>query len=308
MSTRRDPVVVVAVVFLGVVIAGAVFADVVAAALGVSATAVDPTDRFADASGGHLLGKDALGRDLFVRLLLGARVSVFVAVAAALVSTVVGLVVGAVAAARGGIVDALLMRFVDALVALPSLPLVMMFAAIEMGQAPSPTMAVARMVGLLSMLSWMTTARLVRAQARHALTLDHVAGARALGASEWRVIVVHVLPLGLPAVIVQATLEASGNLVAEGALSFLGLGVAPPTASWGNMLTGALDVVTVDLPTVLWPGALLYGTAASLQLCGDALRTRWFSDQCGGASPSPSRAPRNGPPGRGTSDESTEHP
>jgi peptide/nickel transport system permease protein len=276
MTARREPTVVVAVAFLAVVFIGALFADVIAAVLGVSAAAVDPAHAFADASATHLLGNDALGRDLFVRLLVGARVSVVVAVAAAVVATVVGVVTGAVAAARGGIVDVVLMRVVDGLASLPSLPLVMMLAAVDVGRVPSTTAAVARVIVLLSVLSWMTTARLVRAQARHALTLDHVAAARALGASEWRVLVVHVLPLGLPAVIVQATLEAATNLVAEGALSFLGLGVPPPQPSWGNMLTGALDVVSSDAPTVVLPGLLLFFTAAALQVCGDVLRTRFI--------------------------------
>jgi peptide/nickel transport system permease protein len=307
MSLRRDPVVVVAVVLLVLVVAGAAFADVVAAVLGVSADAVDPAHRFADASGAHWLGTDALGRDLFVRLLMGARVSVVVAVVAALVATAIGVVVGAVAAVRGGVVDGVLMRIVDGLVALPSLPLVMMFAAVDVGHAPSSTMAVTRVIALLSSLSWMTTARLVRAQARHALTLDHVAAARALGASEWRVVVVHVLPLGLPAVIVQATLEAAGNLVAEGALSFLGLGVPPPLASWGNMLTGALDVVTIDAPTVLLPGVLLFLTAAALQLGGDALRTALLDGARGGAGASQSAGARGVGTSRGTSDVSTEN-
>jgi peptide/nickel transport system permease protein len=307
MNPRRDPLAAFAVTVLGIVVAGAVFADVIAGLLGVSATAVAPDRAFADASGAHLLGTDALGRDLFVRLLLGGRVSVVVAVVAAAVSTVVGVFVGLVAAARGGRVDALLMRLLDGLVALPSLPLVMMLAAVDVGQAPSPSTATVRVIFLLSALSWMTTARLVRAQARHALMLDHVAAARALGASEWRVLVVHVLPLGLPVVIVQATLEAGTNLVAEGALSFLGLGVPPPQPSWGNMITGALDVVTVDPPTVLLPGLLLFATAASLQLLGDALRARHFEAD---ASAWVVVGARRGsaPPSRATSDLTTETP
>jgi peptide/nickel transport system permease protein len=298
--SRREPVAVVAGAFLLVVVLGALLADVVAGVLGVSGDAVDPARRFADAGGAHLLGTDALGRDLFVRLLQGARTSVAVAVAAAVVATVLGVVVGVVAARTGGLVDAVVMRLVDALVALPALPLVLFFAALDVGQAPSSAWALTRVVVLLSVLSWMTTARLVRAQVRQVLALDHVAAARALGATELRVVVVHVLPLCAPTVLVQATLEAAENLVAEGALSFLGLGVPPPLASWGNMLTGALDVVALDPPTALAPATLLFLVAAALQVAGDALRARWLGTVAGGL---PAGAAR---PRRGSSETSTE--
>jgi peptide/nickel transport system permease protein len=259
------------------VVVAAVLSPLVAALLGVSVDAVDPARRFADADHVHLLGCDALGRDLFVRLLAGARTSVLVAVAAALVSMTLGVVIGATAALRGGLVDALLMRGVDALAALPTLPVVLLLAALDVGKTPSSSAALTRVVLLLSAFGWMATARLVRAQARHALTLDHVAAARALGASEARIIAVHVLPLCAPAVIVQTSLEAAENLVAEGALSFLGLGVPPPVPSWGNMLTGALDLLAIDPPTVLLPAFALTATAISLQLLGDAARAR-FAD------------------------------
>jgi len=281
--SRRDPVAVVAVALLLLVVLGALLADVAAVVLGVSGDAVDPARRFADAGGAHLLGTDALGRDLFVRLLLGARTSVAVAVAAAAVATVLGVVVGVVAARAGGVVDAALMRLVDALVALPALPLVLLFAAVDVGQAPSASWALTRVVVLLSVLSWMTTARLVRAQVRQVLALDHVAAARALGATERRIVVVHVLPLCAPTVLVQATLEAAENLVAEGALSFLGL-------------------VAVDPPTALAPAALLFFTAATLQLAGDALRERWVGTAVGGAPAGVAR------PRRGSSETSAECP
>ncbi len=306
---RRDPLTVLAVTFLLVVVLAALLAEAVAFALGIDPAAVDPALRLADARGVHLLGTDALGRDLFVRLLLGARTSVVTAVAAALVATVVGVVVGATAALRGGVVDGVLMRFVDALLALPSLPVILLLAAVDLGHTPSPAGSMARVIVLLSSWSWMTTARLVRAQARQALALDHVAAARALGASELRVIVGHVLPLCAPAAIVQATLEAAENLVAEGALSFLGLGVPPPLASWGNMLTGALDIVALDPPTVLLPALLILTTAAAIQACGDALRGRWL-ESTGPAPVGATRRPTTGPRSsrRASSEESSEAP
>lgn len=273
IARRRSPPSVV--VAAGVVVVLAVLAALAGplqALLGVSALEVDPGARFLDATGTHLAGRDALGRDLFTRVLLAGRVSLTVGFTAALVATVVGVTVGLAAALAGGVVDALLMRATDALLALPSLPLLLVLAAVDAGRLSSSTSAVARIVALLAVLSWMTVARLVRAEARQILTFDHVAAARALGASPFRVVVVHVLPLCLPGVLVQATLAVGHNLLAESALSFLGLGVPASVPTWGTMLHGALDVVAFDAPTVLLPGAFLLTTSAAVQVLGDGLR------------------------------------
>ena len=273
MTTRLTKGAVVAAMILGVLAGGALLAGVAQAALGVSAVDVDPARRFGDAAWPHLLGTDALGRDLFTRLLLAGRVSLLVATTAAVAASVVGIGIGIVAAATGGVVDALLMRTTDALIALPTLPLLLVVSAADMGRVDvSSSVAVARVAVLLAALSWMTTARLVRAEARQVLQLDHVAAARALGASERRVLALHVLPLCLPSVIVQATLAVGGNLLAESGLSFLGLGVPSSQPSWGAMLTGARDVVALDAPSVLLPGVLLFIAAVCVQQLGDGLR------------------------------------
>jgi peptide/nickel transport system permease protein len=273
VTTRLTKGAVVAAMILGVLAGGALLAGVAQAALGVSAVDVDPARRFGDAAWPHLLGTDALGRDLFTRLLLAGRVSLLVATTAAVAASVVGIGIGIVAAATGGVVDALLMRTTDALIALPTLPLLLVVSAADMGRVDvSSSVAVARVAVLLAALSWMTTARLVRAEARQVLQLDHVAAARALGASERRVLALHVLPLCLPSVIVQATLAVGGNLLAESGLSFLGLGVPSSQPSWGAMLTGARDVVALDAPSVLLPGVLLFIAAVCVQQLGDGLR------------------------------------
>lgn len=275
MTTRAGHMgTVVAAVVLGVIVVLALGADVVEAALGVSASTPDLMGRGADAAFPHLLGKNELGQDLFTRLLHGARVSLVVGLLAALASTVVGVVVGMTAAVRGGVVDAVLMRLTDALLALPVLPLLLVASALDIGRPTSMVAAVTRVVVLLSLLSWMPVARLARAQALAVLHLDHVRSARALGASAARVLGVHVLPLVWPPVVVQATLEVGGNILAESALSFLGLGVQPPAASWGNMLMGALDVLKSDPPTALWPGLCIVVTVVCVQTLGDALRER----------------------------------
>jgi len=266
----------VAAVVLGVIVLLALCAGLIESALGVSATAIDLDGRYADATvfGGrpHLLGQNELGQDLFARLLHGARVSLAVGLLAALVATIVGLIVGMAAALYGGVVDVVLMRFTDAMLAIPVLPLLLIAAALDVGKGSTALGAVARIVILLGAFSWMTVARLTRAQARQALALDHVAAARALGAGPWRVVVVHVLPLCLPPVVVQATLEVGGNILAESALSFLGLGVQPPIPSWGNMLMSALDVLKTDPPSALLPGCCILLTVLCVQLAGDGVR------------------------------------
>lgn len=266
----------VAVVVLGVIVVAALTADVIEAVLGVNHTGLDLDGRYQDAAWPHLLGKNELGQDLFTRLLHGARVSLAVGVLAALLATVVGTAVGLAAAFFGGVVDVVLMRLTDAMLAIPVLPLLLIAAALDIGRSESGSAvwAVGRIVVLLGLFSWMTVARLTRAGARQALSLDHVRSARALGASGWRVAAVHVLPLCLPPVIVQATLEVGGNILAESALSFLGLGVQPPVPSWGNMLMSALDVLKSDPPSALLPGCCILLTVLCVQLAGDGLRDR----------------------------------
>ncbi|MDP2339348.1 MAG: ABC transporter permease [Deltaproteobacteria bacterium] len=270
MSQTRGPK--VAAVVLVVIVVLAALASVIESVLGVSHTGIDLEGRYADAGFPHLLGQNELGQDLFTRLLHGARVSLAVGLLAALVATIVGLLVGMAAAFFGGVVDVVLMRFTDAMLAIPVLPLLLIAAALDVGKGSTATGAVARIVILLGAFSWMTVARLTRAQARQALALDHVAAARALGAGPWRVVVVHVLPLCLPPVVVQATLEVGGNILAESALSFLGLGVQPPVPSWGNMLMSALDVLKTDPPSALLPGCCILLTVLCVQLAGDGVR------------------------------------
>ena len=263
-----------AAIVLSVIALLALGAGVVEALLGVSSSQPDLIGRGADAAFPHLLGRNELGQDLFTRLLQGARVSLVVGLLGALASTAAGVVVGVTAAVRGGVVDALLMRLTDALLALPVLPLLLVASALDVGRPTSTMAAVGRVVVLLSLLSWMPVARLARAQTLAVLHLDHVRAARALGASSARVLRVHVLPLVWPPVVVQATLEVGGNILAESALSFLGLGVQPPAASWGNMLMGALDTLKSDPPTALLPGLFIVVTVVCVQTLGDALRER----------------------------------
>ena len=222
----------------------------------------------------YLAGGDELGYDVFARLLHGARVSLVVAAVAMMVSTGIGLVVGVTAGALGGIVDAALMRFTDALLAIPLLPLLLIASALDLSAIlpNGPAASVVRMIGILSLFSWMSIARLARASVLQANALDYVLAARALGASRWHIAKTHLLSAAAPPVVVAATLEVGNHLLAEAALSFLGLGIQPPVPSWGNMLSHGLDAIKVDAALMALPGACILLTVTCVHWLGDGLR------------------------------------
>ncbi|HEY2775726.1 MAG TPA: ABC transporter permease [Candidatus Binatia bacterium] len=213
----------------------------------------------------HPLGQDRLGRDVLGRCLGGARVSLLVATAAVAVSVTVGTAVGAAAGLSGGTVDLVLMRAVDVLLAFPGL-----LVAIALAAALGP--GTANVVVALSVLGWTGYARLVRAEVRRVRRRDHVEAAVALGASPLRVALRHVLPLVAAPVLVQATFTAAAAVVAEASLSFLGIGIQPPSPSWGSMLAEARSFLVEAPWLVIGPGVALTSLALALQLLGDALR------------------------------------
>ena len=236
----------------------------------------DLFNRYASPSAAHPLGTDDLGRDLLGRLLHGARVSLAVGLAAALLATVLGTAAGLLAAWRGGLADAALMRLADALLALPALPLLVVLSAIDpavvglpRGQAGADILRIAT---ILALFGWVGVARLVRAGALSVLGLDYVRSARALGVSEGRLLRRHVLPALVPPVAVATALAVGGAILAESALSFLGLGIAPPAASWGNMLAGAQEAVFQAPLVALWPGLAILIAVAGCSLVADGLR------------------------------------
>jgi peptide/nickel transport system permease protein len=220
-------------------------------------------------SAGHPLGTDELGRDELVRLLVGGRISLVVALVVALGVTVLGTAVGMLAAYAGGVVRVVLMRLVDAALCVPLLPLLMVLSALQAsrGAAGIPTLML-----LLVALGWMGVARQAYAATRQWMTADFVLASRALGANGWHVVRFHLLPNVLPGVLVAATLEVATVLLYEAALSFLGLGVKPPTPSWGNMLTNAQELMHRAPLLALWPGLFILVTVGSINVLGDALR------------------------------------
>jgi peptide/nickel transport system permease protein len=224
-------------------------------------------DKLAAPSAEHYLGTDDLGRDIFSRLLYGARVSLMVGFTAVLGSVVIGTIYGAFSGYYGGRVDNIMMRIVDVVISFPSL-----FLLITVVTILEPS--VFNIIAVLALLSWTGTARLVRGEFLSLKKRDFVDAVRTLGASDIRIIFLHILPNAMAPIIVAASLGMAGMILAESALSFLGLGIQPPQASWGNMLQGAQNF-TVMLTAwwfPLFPGLMIFITVLCLNFVGDGLR------------------------------------
>ncbi|HEX5410102.1 MAG TPA: ABC transporter permease [Gemmatimonadaceae bacterium] len=229
---------------------------------------------FARDSGGHvhLLGTDRFGRDLFTRMMLAGRVSLLVGLLGALLAGGAGIFVGAVAAWRGGVLDRVAMAIGDALLAIPRLVLLLVFAALW---APGATMVVV----VLMATGWMGVARLVRAEVLGVRTQSYVEAAMALGARPGRILWRHVLPNALGAATVAITLGVGSAILLESGLSFLGLGIQPPEPSWGNMIAGGRDAIVTAPWVALSPGVALILTVLACTLLGDALRDRLAGEE-----------------------------
>lgn len=262
---------------LGLLASCAVAAPWVAAALGHDPHAPDLLARFEPPSPRHPLGTDDLGRDILTRLLFGARVSLAVGLAAALAAAMIGTAAGLFAAWRGGVADALVMRLADFMLALPALPLLVLLAAVDPARIGLPARGeaagdVLRIVAILAIFGWVGVARLARAAALATFARDHVRAARALGATEGRILLRHILPALAPPVAVATALAVAGAILAESTLSFLGLGISPPAPSWGNMLANAQELVFSAPWAAVWPGLAIMLTVAACSLVADGVR------------------------------------
>jgi len=256
-----------------------VLAPPLATGFGIDAWHVDLAHRLELPSASHWLGTDALGRDLLLRLCEGGRVSLLVGGVAALAAAGLGTAIGLVAGYRGGRLDALLMRLVDGVISLPLLPLLVVLAALDLGKlgipaeiAQSDAVSLYRIIVLVALVGWTTVARLVRGATLSLRAQEFVRAAIALGASPLRIMLVHILPNLATPIIVATTLSVGEIILLESVLSFLGLGVAPPMPSWGNMLTGAQETVALAPQLALYPGLLILVTVIACNFLGDGLQ------------------------------------
>ena len=254
----------------------------VGAVLGIDPNAVDLLDRFAAPSLLHPLGTDELGRDVLMRVLSGGRVSLAIGVAAALTAAALGTLIGLVAGYLGGWTDRVTMRATDAIIALPLLPLLIVLAALDLGKlgvpaalARSDDISLIRIVALGVLVGWTTAARLVRGATLVTRNRDFVRAARSLGASVPHILWTHILPNVLAPLIVATTLSVGEVILLESVLSFLGLGIQPPLASWGTMLSNAQQMITTAPLLAVYPGLMIFLTVIACNLLGDSLQQRF---------------------------------
>lgn len=234
-------------------------------------TGLDPTNTnvlekyMKPGEGTHLLGTDNLGRDQFARLMAGGQISLSIAYFASILSIAIGVTLGIAVGYYGGVIDDIFIWFITTLTSIPSIFLLLIAASLW---SPSPPV----LITILALLSWVDVARLVRGEVFSLRESDFVLAARSIGASPRRIMAAHLLPNLLPVVIVSLAIDAGVLILIESGLSFLGLGVQPPTPSWGNMLTDARTFFAKGPHLVFWPGLMISLAVVCFYLIGDGLR------------------------------------
>lgn len=227
--------------------------------------AIDLKNVLAPPSGHHWFGTDQLGRDVLSRMIWGARISLKVGFVATGLAILIGMILGAVAGYYGGWIDATIMRFVDVMLCFPTFFLILaVIAFLE----PS----IWNIMIVIGLTGWMGVTRLVRADFISLRERDFVRAARAIGANDARIIFMHILPNALASILVAATLGIAGAILTESALSFLGIGVQPPTPSWGNILTAGKDNIDIAWWLSLYPGLAILITVVGYNLLGEGIR------------------------------------
>lgn len=268
---RHDRVALISACYIVLVVLLAIFAPVIAHIVGHGPdteylkTGLTPQGLPRPPTGTFIFGTDDLGRDVFVRTIYGARISLLVGAASSLSAVTVGVAVGLLAGYFVGIVDVVLARLVDVVLSLPFL-----LAAIALEVVVGPSLLVS--IFVIAFFSWAAVARIVRGQTLSIRETEFVEAARSMGASDLRIMVIDVLPNLAAPVIVYTTLLIPSAIVFEATLSFLGLGVVPPTPSWGNMLSESLGFYQVAWWFIVFPGVALLTTTVAFNLLGDAVR------------------------------------
>jgi len=265
-AARRDPVIAAGAVIVGLIVAVAVLAPLLAPFPGDAGSAVHPADALQAPSLGHLFGTDQVGRDVFSRVLYGARVSPLIALFVLLIACLIGVPLGVAAGYFGGVADEVIMRVTDVFLAFPSLLLALAFAAVvQPATLTSLTIAIA-------VTWWPWYARLIRGQAASVAGRPYVEACTALGLPRWRILLRHVLPNSLTPLIVQVSLDAGGVILTSSALSFLGLGAQDPVPDWGLMIAEGENYFSTQWWVATFPGLAILLTALAFTLLGDGLR------------------------------------
>jgi peptide/nickel transport system permease protein len=222
----------------------------------------------------HLFGTDSLGRDIFTRMMYAGRISLSVGIFSVVVEVIVGGSIGIIAGFYGGVVDSILMRLVDIFLCIPVLPILITGGVIMSDLKISPSLRPIYLMFMIGLLSWAGLCRLVRGQILSIRGLEYMQATEALGLSDRRRMFKHMLPNVVHAIIVQSTLDVGGAIITESVLSFLGMGVVPPTPSWGQMIDVVSDMYNMQHYPWLWiiPGVFILLTVVSINLFGDGLR------------------------------------
>ena len=215
-------------------------------------------------SAGHWMGTDDLGRDLLTRILYGGRISIMIGILSAIVGSGLGALIGAMAGYYGGRLDNILMRFTDIAYSIPTLPLLIVLGSFSNSSVPI-------MVIIIGFLSWMPTARVVRGSVLSVKEKEYVESARMIGAPDWVIITQHILPNIAGPIIVGATLGVGNAIIIESSLSFLGLGVQPPTPTWGNMLMDSQSTMASKPWLTIFPGMAILLIVLAVNFIGDGL-------------------------------------
>jgi peptide/nickel transport system permease protein len=226
---------------------------------------IDVPNAFASPSSAHWLGTDQLGRDVLSRLMWGTRISLYVGIAATVLGQFFGVLVGSVSGYYGGRVDTLLMRLTDFFLTLPGLPLLLVLSVIL-----NATVEV--VIIILAILGWMGAARLVRGVVLSLREQEFIEASHALGMSDTKIIVRHMIPNSMAPIIVNLTLGIGTTIIVEAALSFLGFGIRPPIPSWGNMLNRVQDYILMNPFLAIYPGLAIFLTVLAFNFMGDGLR------------------------------------
>jgi peptide/nickel transport system permease protein len=262
---RGNPLLVAGAVLVLLIVAAAVLAPVLAPHPADAGSATHPLETLLPPSSEHWFGTDAVGRDLYTRVLYGARISLGIAAVVLLLAVLIGVPLGLAAGYFGGVVDQVLMRITDIFLAFPALLLSLALASVLSPSVRNATIAIA-------LTWWPWYARLARGQAASVRGRPYVESAQALGLPSWRILLRHVLPNSVTPVIVQVSLDIGGVILTAAALSFLGLGAQDPTPEWGLMVSQGQAFFTTQWWLVTFPGLAILVTALSFNLLGDGLR------------------------------------